>query len=433
MPWEVRKQAVLEEERSHPALPLWRRIRQTPTHHGLSSVAGAVEEQLARPDVRATIRPGMRVAVGVGSRGIGCLQEAVRATVTGLRSMGAEPFIVPAMGSHGGATPEGQEALLAGYGITEPEVGAPIRSSLETVSIGSVLDGVPLHLSKTVLTEADAVVPVARVKPHTDFRHDIESGLHKMLAIGFGKHRGASTIHTYPLDRFGEIIEAAGQHVLAKVNVPFGIAIVEDAYEDPGIVEAVLGTAIGSRERELLEIAKSWLLRLPFESADVLVVQELGKNISGAGMDPNVTGRFAEPSIPRPLVVQQLAFLDLTEETHGNATGMGFAELTTRRVVEKLDLAATYTNAVTSQILSAARLPIVAESDQELFAIACSTLRRTPAERARIAWIRSTLDLLELRVSEPLWAEMRTQEHVVAVGEPEPIRFDAEGTLVLED
>lgn len=432
MAWEVRTQAVLEEERSHPALPRWRRIRQTPTHHGLPSVAGAVEEQLARPEVRATIRPGMRVAVGVGSRGIGCLQETVRATVAGLRSMGAEPFIVPAMGSHGGATPEGQEELLAGYGITEAEVGAPIRSNMETSSIGSVLDGVQLHLSKTVLTEADAVVPVARVKPHTDFRHDIESGLHKMLAIGFGKHRGASTIHTYPLDRFGEIIEAAGQHVLTKVNVPFGIAIVEDAYEDPGIVEAVLGSQIGTRERELLEVAKSWLLRLPFESADVLVVQELGKNISGAGMDPNITGRFAEPSIPRPLVVQLLAFLDLTEETHGNATGMGFAELTTRRVVEKLDLAATYTNAVTSQILSAARLPIVAETDQELFAIASSTLRRTPAEEARIAWIRNTLELLELRVSEPLWAEMRTQEHVVAVGEPEPIRFNPEGTLVLE-
>lgn len=431
MPWEVRTEPVLEEARAHPALPPWRRIRQTPAHHGLPSVAVEVQRQLARAEVRATVRPGMRVAVGVGSRGIGCLQEAVRATVAGLRRMGAEPFIVPAMGSHGGATPEGQEELLAGYGVTEAEVGAPIRPSMETVPIGSVLDGVPLHLSKLVLTEADAVVPVARVKPHTDFRHHVESGLHKMLAIGLGKHRGASTIHTFPLQRFGEIIEAAGQHVLTRVNVPFGIAIVEDAYEDPGIVEAVPGPAFATREPELLEIAKSWLLRLPFSSADVLVVQELGKNISGAGMDPNVTGRFALSSIERSLVVEQLGFLDLTEETHGNATGMGFADLTTRRVVEKLDLAATYTNAVTSQILQAGRLPIVAETDQELFAIACSTLRRTPAERARLAWIQSTLELLELRVTEPLWAEMRTQEDVVAVGEPEPIRFDAAGTLLL--
>lgn len=431
MPWEVRTEPVLEEARAHPALPPWRRIRQTPAHHGLPSVAVEVQRQLARAEVRATVRPGMRVAVGVGSRGIGCLQEAVRATVAGLRRMGAEPFIVPAMGSHGGATPEGQEELLAGYGVTEAEVGAPIRPSMETVPIGSVLDGVPLHLSKLVLTEADAVVPVARVKPHTDFRHHVESGLHKMLAIGLGKHRGASTIHTFPLQRFGEIIEAAGQHVLTRVNVPFGIAIVEDAYEDPGIVEAVPGPAFATREPELLEIAKSWLLRLPFSSADVLVVQELGKNISGAGMDPNVTGRFALSSIERSLVVEQLGFLDLTEETHGNATGMGFADLTTRRVVEKLDLAATYTNAVTSQILQAGRLPIVAETDQELFAIACSTLRRTPAERARLAWIHSTLELRELRVTEPLWAEMRTQEDVVAVGEPEPIRFDAAGTLLL--
>ncbi|MGH7921308.1 MAG: hypothetical protein ACREQM_15400, partial [Candidatus Dormibacteraceae bacterium] len=318
MAWDVRTRGVLEDARSHPELPPWRAIRQSPTHHGIPSVDAAVSQQLRRPEIRATIRPGMRVALGVGSRGIGSLQEAVIATVRELRALGAEPFIVPAMGSHGGATAEGQEAVLAGYGITEAEVGAPIRSALDTVSIGSVLDGVQLHLSRVALTEADAVIPICRVKPHTDFRHRVESGLHKMLAIGFGKHRGASTIHTFPLNRFGEIIEAAGQRVLATVSVPFGLAIVEDAYEDPGIVEAVPGAEFAAREPELLEIARSWLLRLPFPGVDVLVVQELGKNISGAGMDPNVTGRFAEPSIERPVAVELLAFLDLTEETHGN-------------------------------------------------------------------------------------------------------------------
>ncbi|MFZ0218575.1 MAG: lactate racemase domain-containing protein, partial [Candidatus Dormiibacterota bacterium] len=409
----------------------WRRVRQQLPSRRLPSVAEAVREQLARPEVDATIRPGLRVAIGVGSRGIGCLQEVVAALVAELRQRGAEPFIVPAMGSHGGGTALGQRGVLEAYGITEEAFGAPVRASMEVDQLGTVLDGVPVYLDRIAHREADLVVPVGRVKPHTSFRYDLESGLHKMLAIGLAKHRGASNVHTYPWERFGELIEASGQFVLAHASVPFGVAIVEDAYEAPAIIEAVPAADFLARERELLALAKAWLPRLPFPAADVLVVQELGKDISGSGMDPNVTGRFQMASMPKPVQLQWIAVLDLTVATHGNATGLGFADVTTRRVLEKLDVVATYTNHVTSQSLIGAKLPLVAETDQEAIAIAASALRRTPPERARIAWVKNTLELLDLRVSEPLWAEMAAQEDVVATGEPEPIRFDAAGTLTV--
>jgi hypothetical protein len=427
----VRTTPVVERSRQAPELPPWRRVRQNLPHRGVPSATQAVRDELAKPEIASRIRPGTRVAIGAGSRGIKCLQEVVTALVAGLRERGAEPFVVPAMGSHGGGTAEGQREVLASYGVTEDHVGAPVRASMDTVELGTVLDGVEVFIDRLAYTEADLIVPVARVKPHTDFRSDIESGLHKMLTIGFGKHRGASYVHTFPLERFGEMIRAGGQLVLSKAPVGFGIAIVEDSYEDPAIIEAVPGEAFATREPELLEHAKAWLPRLPFDACDILLVQELGKNVSGAGMDPNVTGRFPLESIPKPVQLQWVAVLDLTEETHGNACGIGTADLTTRRAVDKIDLAATYTNHVTAQLLPGAKLPLIAETDREALTIASATLRRRPPETARIAWIKNTLELLELRLSEPLWAEARAHEGLEPLGEPEPIRFDEAGALLV--
>lgn len=428
----VRTLPVLEPSRQGIALPPWRRVAQHLPSRGLPSAREAVLAELEKPEIAGAVRDGMKVAIGVGSRGIGCIQEVVRALVEGLERRGARPFIVPAMGSHGGATAAGQAAVLASYGITEEQVGAPIRASMDTVELGTVLDGVPVFTDRIAFTEADAIIPVARVKPHTDFRSDVESGLHKMLAIGLGKYRGASTVHTFPLDRFGETIKAAAQRVLERAPVVFGIAIVEDGHEKPGIIEAVPGACFAEREPDLLRLAKEWLPRLPFTRADILLVQELGKNISGSGMDPNVTGRFADPSIPKPVDVGRIIVLDLTEETQGNGCGVGFADLVTRRAAEKIDLAKTYTNHVTSQLLEGAKLPLVAETDQEAIAIAASTLYRQVPDRARIAWIRNTLELSELRLSEPLWEEVGGNPDLEALGEPEPVRFDAEGALQLD-
>jgi hypothetical protein len=287
-------------------------------------------------------------------------------------------------------------------------------------------------MDKIAYTEAAAIVPVGRVKPHTDFRGEIESGLHKMLGIGFGKHRGASNLHSYPLDRFGELLPAVGQLILQKAPVPFGLALVEDSYEDTAIVEAVPSETLATRERELLELAKEWLPRLPFEQVDVLIVQELGKNISGSGMDPNVTGRFALPSMPRHITIGRLLVLDLTDKTHGNATGIGMADITTRRAADKIDWHKTYTNHVTAAVLDGAKLPLVADTDQEAVAIAVQTLWGVRPETARIAWIENTLALQELLVSEPLWADLADRPGLEALGEPRPIRFDDAGNLIVE-
>ncbi len=422
---------ILEASRLDIALPEWRPVKQGFVHRAVPSVAAAVHSELHRPTIAERIAPGMRVAIGVGSRGIRCLPEVVRTLVAALRERGAQPFIVPAMGSHGGGTAAGQVEVLASYGVTESAMGAPVRASMDTVELGQVRDGIRVFMDRIAFTEADAIIPVARVKPHTDFRGEIESGLHKMLGIGFGKHRGASYMHSFPLDQFGELVPPVGQLVLQKANVPFGIAIVEDSFEDAAIVEAVPGEAFATRERELLRLAKEWLPRLPFDQLDVLVVQEVGKNISGSGMDPNVTGRFSLPSLPRHIQIGRLVALDLTPETHGNATGLGVADITTRRAAAKIDWHKTYTNHVTACVLDGAKLPLAAESDQEAVAIAVRTLWGTPPQSVRLAWIKNTLELQTLWVSEPLWAELSRSGAIEALGEPTPIRFTADGSLVV--
>ena len=410
-------------------LPRWRPICQRFPHRGLTDSGAVAREQISRQEVAQRIRPGMRVAVGVGSRGIKDLLPIVRATIAGLRDLGAEPFVVPAMGSHGGATVEGQVQLLAEYGITEPGVGAPIRASMETVELGQALDGVRVFFDRIAYAEADAVVPVARIKPHTDFRGEVESGLHKMLAIGFGKHRGASYLHSFGFVRFHEVVPSLGQFVLEKVPVPFGIAIVEDSYEDAAIVEAVPRERFAERERELLIQARAWLPRLPFASADVLLIQEIGKNISGAGMDPNVVGRYSLPSIPRDVDYRRIVVMHLTEESHGNAAGIGFADIITRRCADRVDWHKTYVNQVTSNVIEGAKQPLVASTDREALAIAIRTIPRLDPERTRLAWIRNTLELSRLWVSEPLWDEIAARPDVEPEGDWQPVTFDAAGAL----
>jgi hypothetical protein len=411
-------------------MPSWRRIVQRFPHRALPSVSAAVAEQFARPDIHEAIQPGMRVAIGVGSRGIGCLPEAVAAVVAGVRSLGAEPFIVPAMGSHGGGTAEGQEELLASYGISEANVDAPVRACMETVPLGTVGDGLEIVFDRIAFKEADAVVPVARVKPHTDFRGDIESGLHKMLAIGLGKQAGARNLHTYPLDQFGELIPAAGQLVLAQVNVPFGIAIIEDAYEQAALIEAVPGAEMAAREPELLRLAREWQPKLPISEMDVLVIGEFGKDIAGPGMDPNVTGRYTLPTMPRHVHIDRVILLRLTERTHGTATGLGMADIVTEQLAEEIDFFNTYMNHVSANSVEGAKVPLIAASDQEAIAIALMTLGRTQPLDARIGWIKNTLRLDKLALSENLVHAALQSPEVELGGDLEQIRFDATGALI---
>jgi hypothetical protein len=413
-------------------LPPLHTVRQTFPRPLIEDVAAAVAEQFRRPEVRERIRPGSRVCIACGSRGIARISSIVKATVAEVRALGAEPFIIPAMGSHGGATPGGQIRVLADYGITEATMGAPIVSSLETQQVGTIADGVPVFCS-TDASGADAIIPIGRVKPHTGFRAAIESGLMKMLVIGLGKQHGADTMHGQGMDRFSELLPQAATLILNTQPVAFGIAIVENGYDQPARIEAVLPEGWQVREEELLTEARTLMPSLPFDTADVLVIAAIGKNISGSGMDPNICGRFVRSNGPQyedhPRI-QKVVVLDLTPETHGNASGIGLAEVMTLRVLQKIDLPSTYANCITASHAEGGMLPLVMESDRAALAAALKLCVRLQPGALKIAIIRNTLDVEELWVSPALAEEVRQRDSVEVSATAAPVQFDGDGSLI---
>jgi lactate racemase-like protein len=413
-------------------LPPVYHVRQNFPRPLIEDVEAAVAEQFRRPEVRARIRPGARVCVAVGSRGIAHISRIVKAVIRVLKALEAQPFIIPAMGSHGGATAEGQIRVLADYNITPETMGAPIISSLETIQVGTTRGGVPVYCS-TDAAGADAIIPVGRVKPHTGFRGPIESGLMKMITIGLGKQHGADRLHAEGMDRFATVIPEAARMIMETQPVAFGLAIVENGYDEPARIEAVLPEVLEERETELLIEAKSLMPSLPFEEIDVLVIQAIGKNISGSSLDPNVCGRFVKsngPGYEDTPRVQHIAVLDLTPETHGNAAGIGLAELISLRVLQKIDLPATYANCMTASHLLGATLPIVMENDRACIAAAIKTATRVTPETLKLAIIRNTLEIGELWISPGLLEEARSQSHLEISPSPTPMEFDADGNLV---
>lgn len=389
-------------------------VRQKFGGPAVPSARDEVLRGFSRPEVLERIRPGMRIAVGVGSRGIKCIREVTKATVDFLKERGAEPFIVPTMGSHGGATPEGQMTVLAQYGITPESMGVPFEPEMDVALLGETASGAPVYFSRAALA-ADGVIPIGRVKPHTSFRGRIESGIYKMLAIGFGKHQGAAALHSFGFERFAQLIPEVGDFILSRVNVVAAVAIVENAREDPALIEVLLPEEVPSREPELLEKARAWMGRILFDEFDVLIVDEIGKDISGDGMDPNVTGRFSLPFMSGGPRVQKIAVLDLTEETHGNANGIGAADVTTQAVLDKIDFVQTYTNAITSTVLSVAKLPIVMPTKRAAVALCLKTLNGVRPEEARIVRIKNTLELEEIWISDPLLKEAEGRSDVEVI------------------
>ena len=409
-------------------LPQWRKIRQkfNAPHEG--DLAAAVAREMAKLDAR--IRPGMTVAVGVGSRGVARIAEITLAAIIELKRRGARPFVVPAMGSHGGATAEGQLELLAGYGITPAAMGVAFNPAMDTELLGYTPDGCPVHFSQAALA-ADAVFPINRIKVHTDFHGPVESGLSKMLVIGYGKHKGPSAIHQRGFDTFHEVIPAALRVILAKVNVLGGLGSVENAHEAIAHLEAVPGPEIPTREPELMELSRSLMPRIPFTHLDVLLVDYLGKNISGGGMDPNITGRYTVRHITDPeRNPQKIAVLRLTEATHGNACGLGLADITTRAVVANIDYQKYWTNIITSTELNGGKTPIWLPNDRHAIALSLLTCNRIDLMAPRLARITSTLHLAEMWVSEALWqAEGAERPDLEALTEPQAMRFTADGNL----
>lgn len=390
----------------------------TPT---LSDIPAAVQAQMASLELQKRIRPGQTVAISAGSRGVANIALILREIAAFLKSLGAEPFLVPAMGSHGGGTAAGQVKLLASLGITEASVGVPIRATMDTVIVAETANGLPVHFDRYA-AEADHVFVVNRVKPHTRFVGPVESGLHKMMLIGLGKHAGASVYHAGILTMsFPEIIAAVAERVLQVCRVCGGMAILENAEDETALVEAVAPEQFGTREPELLAMANEWLPRLPFDDVDLLIVDRIGKNISGVGMDANVVGRKFNDHAATPqdrTRCRRIFVRGLTKETGGNGTGIGIAEFTTRRVVEQIDPVITRINCITGNHPEAAMIPITFETDQEAIEAALTTIGMIAPSQARIIQIADTLHLTRVRVSEAYFSAARDSRRMQLVGEP---------------
>ena len=407
-------------------------IRQKFSTAEVKDIPAEIQKLFHQEARMKTIRKGSRIAVTGGSRGIQAIDKVILAVIRELKSLGAEPFVVPAMGSHGGATAEGQKKVLAGYGITEETMGVPVRSSMEVEEIGKLGNGVPVYLDKEAL-HSDGIVVINRVKPHTAFKADYESGLIKMLAIGLGKHKGATAFHSCGMDMFGELLPQLGKVVLAKAPVLFGLAILENAYDHPARFEIVWSQDLIAREKVLLVEAKSLMPQIIPDNLDLLIVHELGKEISGSGMDPNITGRSSSPFFKKPdaLKVQRIVVLNLTAATKGNACGIGMADLTTKKVVDAMDRDYTYINAITSGVLATARIPIHMPTDQEAIQLALKTCARVEHPRSRIIWIKNTLSLEKILASETILPEIKANPQLEVLGEPKAMQFDGKGNLLL--
>ena len=402
---------------------------QTPR---LLDIAAAVREQMNSIGLETQIRPGDTVAITAGSRGVANIAVILREIAACFTALGARPFLVPAMGSHGGGTAAGQLKMLASLGVTEQSVGVPIRATMETVIVAETSNGLPVHFDRYA-AEADHVFVVNRVKPHTRFVGPVESGLHKMMLIGLGKHDGARVYHAGILTMsFPEIIEAVAERVLQVCRVCGGMAILENAEDETALVEAVRPEQFRTREPELLALANEWLPRLPFDDVDLLIVDRIGKNISGVGMDANVVGRkfndHAATAHDRTRC-RRIFVRGLTEETSGNATGIGIAEFTTRRVVEQIDPVVTRINCITGNHPEAAMIPITFDTDQEAVEAALTTIGMIAPKNARIIQIADTLHLSRVRVSEAYFEEVRQSSRMQLSGEPYAFPLDGAGWM----
>ena len=410
-------------------LPRWAPVRVSHDAARLDDVAAAVAAQFGQGGVGERITAGGRVALTAGSRGIDRIDEVLRAVIAEIKQRGGEPFIVPAMGSHGGATAKGQCEILARYGVTEAQMGCPIRAAMDVIEIGQLPSGERLYTDRIAVTEADLIVPVGRVKVHTDFHGEVESGVCKMLTIGLGKQHGADSIHASGFENFASLIPTAARFLLERLPVPFGIAVVDNGYGDLALVEAIPAERILTREAELLHDARWRMAQLPIAQLDVLVVDWMGKEISGAGMDPNVLGRYYGQKLPDGPDVQRIVVLDLTDATDGNATGMGLADICTARLEAKVDRTKTYINQITSKTPEAGRLPLVAPNDCLAIQMAIACLHGTAPDAIRLLRIHNTRNLTEVWASEALLPSLLATGRAEQLGALHAPVLNADGNL----
>ncbi len=403
-------------------IPPMYKVRQKFHVDPLEDIESACREQIESLPRLDKLAPGARIAVAVGSRGIAEIGRITAAVVKTLKDRGFEPFIVSGMASHGKATGAGQAQLLAELGVTEATVGCPVRAGVDVVEIGRIDSGLSVYMDR-IASEADGIVVINRIKTHTAFHADYESGLVKMLAIGLGNDIGAKSCHQLGFGKMAEHIIEMTRMKLEKMPILFGVAVIEDGAENVSLLEIVDADAIMEREPELLKISKSYMPSIGIDNIDVLVVERMGKEISGDGMDPNITGRYATPYASGGPSISKLAILSVTEKSHGNVIGVGQADICTRRLFDAADLETTYVNSLIATVTSVARLPMILPTDYDAVRAAILTCNIMDFNTVRLVRIRDTLHLQELLVSEPLVSEVSARDNVVSVEGPVEMGF----------
>ena len=419
---------IIKELLKDVPLPRMVKIRQTFNADEILDVSAALSTALVDSGQLKQIKPGMNIAIAAGSRGVAQIATLVRTTVAEVKKQGANPFVVPAMGSHGGATAAGQAEVLAHLGITEEYVGCPIVSSMEVVEITRLPNGMPVYIDKNAY-QADGIIVINRIKPHTAFRGPNESGLVKMIAIGLGKQKGAESCHAYGFKHMHSLIPAMAQEMLKLAPIMFGIATVENAYDHVAKVIVAGAAEIIETDRKLLIEAKAAMPRIEFSPIDVLVIEEIGKDISGDGMDPNITGRYPTPYPTGGPEVSKMVVLDLTEKTGGNANGVGTADFTTRRLVNKTDFQSLYANGITSTVVRPNAIPMTLDCDLDAIRAAVKTSNALDLSKVRLVRIKNTLQLGEIMISEAMLPDALSLANVTICSEPFEMQFDEQGNL----
>ena len=399
-------------------------------HIERQEIEKTIFDEIERSGMGERIKPGMRIASTAGSRGIRNVDEITRSVVACVKARGASPFIVPAMGSHGGATAEGQRQLLAGYGITEENMGCPILSSMETVLLGKSELGKPVYMDKNAY-ESDGVILSCRLKPHNAFRGPVESGPCKMMTVGLGKQRGAEQVHSDGMDIIAKNIPTMAKVTLGTGKILFAIPCLENAYDQTMMFEAIPAEKILEREPELLKIAFANMPSILVGAGDVLIVDRIGKNFSGTGVDPNITGTFSTPYATGGVQVQRTCFLDLTEESHGNSLGIGLASAITRRIFDQIDADAMYTNCMTSTVIKSAMVPCVMSTDKEAIQFCVRTCNRIDKDNPRVIRIQNSLHVGQVMLSSAYYQDVLDGKYpgLTALDAPADMTFDQDGTL----
>ncbi|MEH7547680.1 lactate racemase domain-containing protein [Neobacillus vireti] len=419
---------ILQELLKDIPVPKMAKVKVKFENNKIDELGQDLKLKLNRVHIQEKIQPGMEIAIAVGSRGLDRLVELTAVTVQFLKELGAKPFIVPSMGSHGGATAEGQREVLAHLGVTEATVGCEIRSSMEVVKVGELPNGLPIYVDKFA-SKADGIVVINRVKPHTAFRGPVESGIMKMISIGLGKQKGAEACHQMGFKYMAENVPAMAKVIMEKTPFLFGVATVENAFDKVAVLEVLTPEEVLEKEPALQKQAKELLPKLFFDQLDVLLIDEIGKNISGDGMDPNITGRYPTPYASGGPDVNKMVVLDVTVQSEGNANGVGTADFTTQRLVDKMDKEGTYANGLTSTVCAPTKIATTLPNDKMAIQAAVKTCNILDFTKVKLVRIKNTLELSQIEVSEPLLPYIAQHPNMEQISDLYEFQFDDKGNL----